>query len=45
MISKDTGTRQGRIGVTVLELALIAGIVAVLSVAVIDLLPIVGEAS
>ena len=45
MTSKVAGTRQGKTGLTVLELALIAGIVAVLMVAVLDLLPIIGEAT
>lgn len=45
MTSKAAGTKQGKTGMTVLELALIAGIVAVFMVAVLDLLPIIGEAT
>ena len=45
MTSKVAGTRRDRTGMTVLEFALIVGIVAVFTVAVLDLLPIVGEAT
>ena len=43
MAPKVAGRTQGGTRMTVLELALIAGIVAVFTVAVLDLLPILGE--
>jgi Flp pilus assembly pilin Flp len=45
MTSKFPGTTQTKPAVTVLEFALIAGIVAVFMVAVLDLLPIIGAAT
>ena len=44
MISKVAGRRQSRAGMTALEFALIAGIVAVSMVAVRGLLLVIGEA-